>query len=85
MNSDEWQERRKQAAWRRRRIIYNNDGKDAFGNRLLDGAQQPKDLVRAVTDGEPEDIARLATPAARWLNYRPRAKPAPRPRPMRCG
>lgn len=66
MNSTDWRERRKQAAWRKRRIIYNNDGNDATGNNLLDGAQQPDDLVRAVADGEPEDIARLATPEVFW-------------------
>ena len=66
MSSSNWRERRKQAAWRKRRIIYNNDGGDANGYALLHGAQQSDDFLRAVADGEPEDIARLATPEVFW-------------------
>lgn len=65
MNSSNWRERRKQAVWRRRRIIMNNDGGDATGYDLSRVAEFDSRL-RAALSEDPVDIARLTTPETFW-------------------
>ena len=39
MSTDTWKQHRREAAWRKRRIIMNNDGDDARGYRMQKGGE----------------------------------------------
>ena len=47
MNADTWRDRRKKAAWRRRRAIMNNDGDDATGSQIPDGVEPTREAFWA--------------------------------------
>jgi hypothetical protein len=66
MTANELQTQRRQAAWRQRRVIYNNDGCDASANGLLQEARQSDDPDRVAAADDPAAHARLATPEAFW-------------------